>query len=89
MANPEKYYLRHRAVFRDVLHVYNIYKQVSAEGLAYGTEPMQWALLQFQHPVHCPLGSLLIGSRLDTDTSDHPGNSSNSAAGAGMLEYLF
>ena len=51
--------------------------QLSAEGLAYNTEPLQWALLQFQHSVYCPIGSLIIGSRLDTDTSDHPSNSNN------------
>eukprot|EP01032_Pedospumella_encystans_P010759 gene10759-12549_t len=49
-------------------------EMLSAEGLAYNTEPLQWALLQFQHSVYCPIGSLIIGSRLDTDTSDHPSN---------------
>lgn len=34
----------------------------------HGHEPVQWALLQFQQPVYCPLGSLIIGSRLDIDT---------------------
>lgn len=43
---------------------------VEAEGLAYGTEPLQWALLQFQHSIYCPLNSLVIGSRLDADTSE-------------------
>jgi len=32
----------------------------------YGNEPLQWVLLQFQQPVYCPLGSLIIGSRLET-----------------------
>jgi selenocysteine-specific elongation factor len=27
----------------------------------------QWALLQFEKPITCPMHSLLIGSRLDTD----------------------
>ena len=34
--------------------------------LIYGNEPLQWALIQFQQPVYCPLGSLIIGSRLET-----------------------
>jgi len=29
--------------------------------------PLHWALLTFQTPVYCPLNSLIIGSRLDTD----------------------
>lgn len=41
------------------------------EGLVYGKEPVQWVLLQFQQPVYCPIGSLIIGSRLDVDTKDH------------------
>ena len=32
-----------------------------------GAKAGQWALLEFEHPVMCPIGSLLIGSRLDTD----------------------
>ena len=57
---------------------------IGAEGLAYGTEPVQWALLQFQQPVYCPLGSLVIGSRLDADTSEHGSSGgSGSTAGAG------
>eukprot|EP01039_Chlorochromonas_danica_P003602 gene3602-3945_t len=35
--------------------------------------PVQWVLLQFQQSLHCPIGSLVIGSRLDTDTSDARG----------------
>lgn len=27
----------------------------------------QWALLRLEHPVRCPNGSMVIGSRLDTD----------------------
>ncbi|KAG7373275.1 selenocysteine-specific translation elongation factor [Nitzschia inconspicua] len=30
---------------------------------------LHWALLDFQTPVYCPLQSLVIGSRLDADTS--------------------
>jgi selenocysteine-specific elongation factor len=48
--------------------------------LVFGQEPVQWALLQFQQPVFCPMGSLVIGSRLDTDTTNHDGNSHESAA---------
>ena len=29
--------------------------------------PLNWAILHFQIPVFCPLNSLIIGSRLDTD----------------------
>lgn len=35
--------------------------------------PVQWVLLQFQQSLYCPMGSLVIGSRLDTDTSDARG----------------
>lgn len=38
--------------------------------VAYGREPVQWALLRFQQAVYCPLGSLIIGSRLDTTTRE-------------------
>ena len=42
--------------------------------LVYGNEPVQWALLQFQQPVYCPMGSLIIGSRLETlDATDRAG----------------
>ena len=29
--------------------------------------PLHWAMLEFQTPIYCPLNSLIIGSRLDTD----------------------
>jgi selenocysteine-specific elongation factor len=29
--------------------------------------PLQWAIIDFQTPVYCPVNSLIIGSRLDTD----------------------
>ncbi|XP_071349211.1 selenocysteine-specific elongation factor isoform X2 [Trachinotus anak] len=32
-----------------------------------GPEPEQWALLEFERPVTCPLLCLVIGSKLDTD----------------------
>ena len=38
--------------------------------MVYGREPVQWALLRFQQAVYCPLGSLIIGSRLDTTTRE-------------------
>jgi len=41
-----------------------------SQGFIFGREPLQWALLQFQQPVFCPLDSLLIGSRLDSDTRE-------------------
>lgn len=43
---------------------------VDVDGLVYGKEPVQWALLEFQSPVFCPIGSLIIGSKLDIDSSD-------------------
>lgn len=32
-----------------------------------GADPEQWALLEFERPVTCPLLCLVIGSKLDTD----------------------
>lgn len=32
-------------------------------------EGSQWAMVQFQQPIYAPLGSLVIGSRLDTEDS--------------------
>jgi small GTP-binding protein domain len=29
--------------------------------------PLHWAIIDFQTPVYCPINSLIIGSRLDTD----------------------
>lgn len=34
---------------------------------ASGVDPEQWALLEFERPVTCPLLCLVIGSKLDTD----------------------
>lgn len=45
--------------------------------LRYGNEPCQWALMQFEQSVFCPLGSLVIGSKLDIDTSASAGGDSN------------
>ncbi|RYG69069.1 GTP-binding protein [archaeon] len=53
------------------------------EGLVYGHEPAQWALIDFQHTIHCPLGSLIIGSKLDADTSD------SRSSGAHMCRLAF
>jgi selenocysteine-specific elongation factor len=39
---------------------------INSDGLPYGKEPIQWVLLQFQQPVFCPIGSLIIGSKLDS-----------------------
>ena len=49
------------------------------EGVKYGEEPVQWAVIQLQQPVFCPLGSLVIGSRLDTDTNEASGLGSGSS----------
>lgn len=43
-------------------------RKESANGTTYGKEPVQWALLNLQQPVYCPLGSLVIGSKLDAGT---------------------
>lgn len=59
---------------------------VEAEGLVYGTEPLQWALLQFQHSIYCPMNSLVIGSRLDADTSE--GAAGGSAATQCRLAFF-
>lgn len=40
---------------------------VGSDGMVYGEEPVQWALLRFQQPVFCPIGSLIIASRLDME----------------------
>ena len=38
--------------------------------MKYGEEQLQWACVRFQQPIYCPMGSLVIGSRLDTDTRE-------------------
>ena len=38
--------------------------------LVHGSEPLQYMLLHFSHPIYCPLGSLVIGSRLETDANE-------------------
>ena len=62
-----------------------------SDDLRYGHEPCQWALVQFQQSVFCPLGSLLIGSKLDIDTtqdgtSTGGGSSGGSNAGGEASE---
>jgi selenocysteine-specific elongation factor len=47
---------------------------------------VQWALLQFQTPVYCPVGSLVIGSRLDADTSDRDPSTLSAAAASGAQQ---
>jgi selenocysteine-specific elongation factor len=42
---------------------------VGSSSKVFGQEPTQWALLQLQQPVHVPIGSLIIGSRFDLETS--------------------
>jgi selenocysteine-specific elongation factor len=43
---------------------------LSTEDTMYGNESVQFALIQFQQPIYCPMNSLMIGSRLDNDTTD-------------------
>lgn len=43
---------------------------IGGNTLTYGAEPLQWMVLQFQQPVYCPIGSLVIGSRLETNANE-------------------
>jgi selenocysteine-specific elongation factor len=54
---------------------------IGSDEQRYGQEPVQWALLRFQQPVFCPLGSLLIASRLDMEDGSSHRPSSLSAEG--------
>ncbi|CAL1608035.1 unnamed protein product [Knipowitschia caucasica] len=40
---------------------------MTGQGEGQGADPEQWALLEFERPVTCPLFCLVIGSKLDTD----------------------
>jgi len=56
--------------------------------------PLHWALLEFQTPVYCPLDSLIIGSRLDTDgtvpiSSNNRGASNDSPSTAAACRLAF
>lgn len=44
---------------------------VGSETCAFGHEPLQWALLQFPHPLYVPDHALMIGSRLDAEVQEH------------------
>ena len=46
--------------------------QMKEHAMLYGHEPVQYALVQFQQPVYCPIGGLIIGSRLDIDSKSIP-----------------
>jgi hypothetical protein len=59
------------------------------EDIQYGNEPAQWAVLQFQRPVFCPLGSLIIGSKLDTSTSSNEKEGSHVSSQAGQCRLAF
>ncbi len=48
-----------------------------SSAISYGNEAVQWAYLQFSTPVFCPIHSLVIGSRLDTDTREDLNSSKN------------
>ncbi|GKY98433.1 hypothetical protein MPSEU_000800800 [Mayamaea pseudoterrestris] len=39
--------------------------------------PLQWAFIHFQTPVHCPIHSLIIGSRLDAVDNNASGTTSS------------
>lgn len=64
------------------------------DDMRYGSEPVQWAVLQFQRPVFCPIGSLIIGSRLDTFSATHEkdaneGHNRETASQAGQCRLAF
>ena len=59
------------------------------EDVQYGNEPAQWAVLQFQRPVFCPLGSLIIGSKLDTNSSSNEKEGSHVSSQAGQCRLAF
>ena len=59
------------------------------EDIQYGNEPAQWAVLQFQRPVFCPLGSLIIGSKLDTSSSSNEKEGSHVSSQAGQCRLAF
>lgn len=45
--------------------------------------PAQFALLSFESPIYCPMGSLIIGSKLDAAPKPHQTNQHTAAAGGG------
>ena len=56
----------------DFVHQDGYLEQLDDDGHDHGggdndALPLHWALLHFHTPVYCPLDSLVIGSRLDTD----------------------
>jgi selenocysteine-specific elongation factor len=55
----------------------------------YGAEPVQWVLLQFQQPVFCPIGSLVIGSRLDADTRETSNGGLGNSGAASQCRLAF
>jgi small GTP-binding protein len=64
------------------------------DDIRYGNEPVQWAVLQFQRPVFCPIGSLIIGSRLDTfsaavEKEAKDGHNRETASQAGQCRLAF
>lgn len=64
------------------------------DDIRYGNEPVQWAVLQFQRPVFCPIGSLVIGSRLDTfsaaaEKEAKDGHNKGTASQAGQCRLAF
>lgn len=51
---------------------------------SYRQEPLQWMLLQFQSPVYCSMGSLIIASKLEAEAKD-----SGASTGAGSCRLAF
>ena len=80
--DPDAHYVVQSELVGEADDIEGISEDAAAEeksSARYGHEPVQWALLQFQQPVYCPIGSLIIGSRLDIDSTSM---SSASAADA-------
>jgi len=62
----------HFSYDEDFVHQDGYSEQLEEDGHGHSNSnddalPLHWALLHFHTPVYCPLDSLVIGSRLDTD----------------------
>ena len=54
-----------------------------------GEQLLHWAMLDFQTPVHCPLHSLVIGSRLDLNDQNNSSKSNNPESSASSCRLAF
>lgn len=69
---------------QDFLQQDDYLEKVEVDGGTSIELPLHWAMIDFQTPVYCPVDSLIIGSRLDTDVQ-----SSCRLAFAGRLVQKF